>query len=62
MSQTKLRKNIYLDLKWEVHKWYTSLSDPYIHQLSYMFSCTTHLVLMGPFIKYVVDAEKVTKP
>lgn len=22
-----------------------------------MFSCTTHLVLMGPFIQYVVDAE-----
>jgi len=40
--------------------WYKSLSDPYIHQLSYMFSFTTHLVSRGPFIKYVVDAEKVT--
>jgi hypothetical protein len=37
--------------------WYTCLSDPYIHQLSYMFSCTTHLVLMGPLIRYMVDAE-----
>ena len=42
--------------------WYTSLSDPYIQQLFYMFTSTTHLVSMGPFIKYVVDAEKVTKP
>lgn len=42
--------------------WYTSLSDPCIHQLSYMFRYTTHLVLMGPCIKYVADAVEVTKP
>jgi hypothetical protein len=58
MSQTKLQKNNLLRLQ----IWYTSLHDPYIHQLSYMFSCTTHLVLMGPIIKYVVDAQKATKP
>lgn len=37
------------------------LSDPNIHQLSYMFSFTTHLVLMGPFIKNMTDAVQNNK-